>query len=127
MANRLFNQFSFGLEKMRVSLFLSFSIDGSGDPVLDVANSKGIASITKLGTAGKYRITMQDAYVKLLMVEQLPVNPVSAAVLMSVDNDDVQNKIIDIQFASLVTGTGTYLSSGESRKMVLVLRNSTAP
>jgi hypothetical protein len=127
MANRLFNQFSFGLEKMRVSLFLSFSIDGSGDPVLDVANSKGIASITKLGTAGKYRITMQDAYVKLLMVEQLPVNPVSAAVLMSLDNDDVQNKIIDIQFASLVTGTGTYLSSGESRKMVLVLRNSTAP
>ncbi len=127
MANRLFNQFSFGLEKMRVSLFLSFSIDGSGDPVLDVANSKGIASITKLGAAGKYRITMQDAYVKLLMVEQLPVNPVSAAVLMSLDNDDVQNKIIDIQFASLVTGTGTYLSSGESRKMVLVLRNSTAP
>jgi hypothetical protein len=46
---------------------------------------------------------------------------------MSLDNDDVQNKIIDIQFASLVTGTGTYLSSGESRKMVLVLRNSTAP
>jgi hypothetical protein len=127
MANRLFNQFSFGLEKMRVSLFLSFSIDGSGDPVLDVANSKGIASITKLGTAGKYRITMQDAYVKLLMIEQLPVNPVSAAVLMSLDNDDVQNKIIDIQFASLVTGGGTYLSSGESRKMVLVLRNSTAP
>jgi hypothetical protein len=70
---------------------------------------------------------MQDAYVKLLMVEQLPVNPVSAAVLMSLDNDDVQNKIIDIQFASLVTGAGTYLSSGESRKMVLVLRNSTAP
>jgi hypothetical protein len=127
MANRLFNQFSFGLEKMRVSLFLSFSIDGSGNPVLDAANSKGIASITKLGAAGKYRITMQDAYVKLLMVEQLPVNPVSAAVLMSLDNDDVQNKIIDIQFASLVTGAGTYLSSGESRKMVLVLRNSTAP
>jgi|688.fasta_scaffold04620_28 hypothetical protein len=127
MANRLFNQFSFGLEKMRVSLFLSFSIDGSGNPVLDAANSKGIESITKLGAAGKYRITMQDAYVKLLMVEQLPVNPVSAAVLMSLDNDDVQNKIIDIQFASLVTGAGTYLSSGESRKMVLVLRNSTAP
>ena len=127
MANRLFNQFSFGLEKMRVSLFLSFSIDGSGNPVLDAANSKGIASNTKLGAAGKYRITMQDAYVKLLMVEQLPVNPVSAAVLMSLDNDDVQNKIIDIQFASLVTGAGTYLSSGESRKMVLVLRNSTAP
>jgi len=127
MANRLFNQFSFGLEKMRVSLFLSFSIDGSGDPILDAANSKGIESITKLGTPGKYRITMQDAYVKLLMVEQLPVNPVSAAVLMSLDNDDVQNKIIDIQFASLATGAGTYLSSGESRKMVLVLRNSTAP
>lgn len=127
MANRLFNQFSFGLEKMRVSLFLSFSIDGGGNPVLDSANSKGIASVTKLVAAGKYRITLQDSYIRLLIAEQLPVNPVSAAILMSLDNDDVQNKIVDIQFVSYVTGAGTHLSPGESRRMVLVLRNSTAP
>jgi len=125
MANRLFNQFSFGLEKMRVSLFGEIDTDGSGNPSLVAANSKGIASIVKLGGTGLYRITLQDQYNRLLMVQQINLGP-SSAQSMDIAAQSMANKTVDVQFRD-ASGAAVNLGNGEQHLITIVLRNSTAP
>ncbi len=124
MANRLFNQFSFGLEKMRVSLFLRMTIGLTGAPTLVAADSKGIASVVRIGV-GLYRITLQDAYQKMLMMSEIRKLS-SNATQMLFNLDDVQNKIIEVAFVDS-TGAQVELGNGEEVRMSIVLRNSTAP
>jgi hypothetical protein len=124
MANRLFNQFSFGLEKMRVSLFLRMTIGLTGAPTLVVSDSKGIASVSRIGV-GLYRITLQDAYQKMLMMSEIRKLS-SNATQMLFNLDDSQNKIIEVAFVNSA-GAQVELGNGEEVRMSIVLRNSTAP
>lgn len=125
MANRLFNQFSFGLEKMRVSLFMHMTIGAVGAPTLIAGDSKGIESVTRIGV-GLYRIKLQDSYVKLLMASDLRKLS-SNAVQMLLNLDDVSaNKIMEVAFVDK-NGAQVELGNGEEVRMSIVLRNSTAP
>lgn len=65
MANRIFNQFSWGLEKYRVQLFGKVAIGSTGACTLSAANSKGITSITR-NNVGKYTIVLNDPYQKFM-------------------------------------------------------------
>lgn len=124
MANRLFNQFSFGLEKMRVSLFMRMTIGAAGAPTLVADESKGIESVARIGV-GLYRITLQDPYVKLLMMSELrKLSSNASQMLLSVEN--VNSKIIEVAFVNSA-GAQVELGNGEEVRMSIVLRNSTAP
>ena len=125
MANRLFNQFSFGLEKMRVSLFGEIVTDGSGVPSIVPSDSKGIASVIKLGGTGLYRITLQDEYVRLLMVQHINLGA-STAMVMEIAAQSMPNKTIDVRFLD-DAGAAVDLGNGEQHLISIVLRNSTAP
>ena len=124
MANRLFNQFSFGLEKMRVSLFLRMTSGAAGAPTLVASDSKGIASVQHIGV-GLYRITLQDAYQKMLMMSEIrKLSSNAAQMLFNLDNSP--NKIIEVAFVDSA-GAQVELGNGEEVRMSIVLRNSTAP
>jgi hypothetical protein len=125
MANRLFNQFSFGLEKMRVSLFGELITNGAGVPSMVASDSKGIASVIKIGGTGKYRITLQDQYNRLLMVQHMNLGPSSAA-MVEIAAQSMPNKTVDLQFRD-ASGAPVDLGNGEQHLISIVLRNSTAP
>jgi hypothetical protein len=125
MANRLFNQFSFGLEKMRVSLFGEMITNGSGVPSFVAADSKGIASVVKLGGTGLYRITLQDQYNRLLMVQHINLGA-STAQSVDIAAQSMANKTIDLRFRDSA-GAAVDLGNGEQHLISIVLRNSTAP
>lgn len=66
MANRYFrSQFRYSFQVQSVDLFGKISFGAAGAPTLNVAASKGIASVAQNGT-GDYTITLQDPYVSLL-------------------------------------------------------------
>lgn len=124
MANRLFNQFSFGLEKMRVSLFMRMDIGLVGAPTLVADDSKGIESVARIGV-GLYKITLKDPYVKLLMMQDLRKLS-SNAVQMLINADNSSSKEIEVAFVDK-DGAQVELGNGEVVRMSIVLRNSTAP
>jgi len=125
MANRLFNQFSFGLEKMRVSLFLHMTIGAAGAPTLITDESKGIASVSRIGV-GLYRITLQDQYNKFLMASNLRKLSSNAAGMLLNLESVASSKIIEVAFVD-AAGAQVELGNGEDVRMSIVLRNSTAP
>jgi hypothetical protein len=66
MANRLFTQFRYTLEKKIVDIYGKATIAATGAPTLVATKSKGVSSIARTGT-GAYTITLQDTYVDLLL------------------------------------------------------------
>jgi hypothetical protein len=79
MAGRHLTQFMYSLERMPVKLYAVATGAGAADMTLQYWNpttgalatvptggAKGIKSITYLASAGKFRITLQDAYQRLL-------------------------------------------------------------
>lgn len=71
MANRYFGEMKrLSFEKKVVDLFFKFAVGATGSPTLDVVNSKGIKSVVR-NSAGKYTITLQDAYQKLLFCQPM--------------------------------------------------------
>lgn len=125
MANRLFNQFSFGLEKMRVSLFGEMITSGAGVPSMVASDSKGIESVVKLGGVGVYRITLQDQYNRLLMVQHMNLGA-STAATVEIAAQNMSLKTIDLRFRD-AAGAAVDLGNGEQHLISIVLRNSTAP
>lgn len=131
MANRQFQQFAFGLEKIPVSLYLQATIGAAGAVTLNVANSKGIKSII-LGTTGKYTITLTDPYVKILFVDAevtnatgIPASPTMGVVASGTNVNTTTGGTIVVQFSA--AGSATNLASGDILMMNFVLGNSTAP
>jgi len=59
--NRRYNQFALALEPRVVTLYARVAIGASGAPTLNVAGSKGVASITR-NSAGLYTVVLQDRY-----------------------------------------------------------------
>ena len=130
MANRWFNQFRLQLEKQVVSLFGDVTFAGGGAPTLVVANSKGIASIVRTG-AGAYTVTLQDAYVRLLMVASCFINATAPAapglyvVSTTVGSSGSAQPVIFLQFQN-DAGAATDPGSGEEVLLQFNLSNSTA-
>lgn len=65
---------------MPVSLDMSVSIGSSGAPTIESGSGLGIQSITRL-SAGKYRLRLDDNYMKLLMVNARMQSPVGSPVV----------------------------------------------
>lgn len=131
MANRQFQQFSFGLEKIPVSLYMKAAIGTSGAITIDVANSKGVKSVV-LGTTGKYTVTLQDPYVKLISLDAVVSNatgisasPTVGIVTSGTNVNTVTGGTIVVQFSA--AGSATNMASGDTLLMNFVLGNSTAP
>jgi hypothetical protein len=127
MANRTFTQFRLALEKQPVDLFAQVAIGATGAPTLNVANSKGIASIAR-NSAGEYTITLQDAYVRLMMAQAVVLNATGISAspdLGLISADVVTAKTVVIQLSA--AGTATDLASGDVLMLQLTLSNSTAP
>jgi hypothetical protein len=134
MANRFFNQFGKTLEKEVVSLFLHATFGASGAVTLDAVNSKGIASMTKIGT-GAYRIVFGttpaslDVYYKFFGM--MPVFFKSGAApaapemyITALNHNIVGSCSIDVQFH--IGGVATNPGSGEQLYLETKLGNSSA-
>lgn len=131
MANRQFQQFSFGLEKIPVQLYMQATIGAAGAITLVSANSKGIKSVV-LGTTGKYTVTFSDPYVKVLFVDAVVQNatgisaaPTIGVVTSGTNIQTITGGTIVVQFSA--AGTATNMASGDILLMNFVLGNSTAP
>jgi hypothetical protein len=134
MANRFFNQFGKTLEKEVVSLFLHATFGASGAVTLDAVNSKGIASMTKIGT-GAYRIVFGttpkslDVYYKFFAAMATFKTGGSPAAAQDMYITDLKHNIvgscyIDVQFND--SGASTNPGSGEEVFMEIKLGNSSA-
>lgn len=136
MANRFFNQFGKTMEKEVVSLFAHATIGAAGAITLDAVNSKGIVSITKIGT-GAYRVLFgtnsasKDSYYKFFHAKAvfktsggIPAAPIMY--LVGLNYNDVTKCYIDLQFVDKVGGASTNPASGEEMYLEIVLGNSSA-
>lgn len=139
MANRRFKQFRLALEPSVVDLFLKVTFAASGVPTLvtsttlpdgQVVNaSKGITSFAQTGT-GAYTITLQDNYIRLLMLKGIYVSASSAPAAPGIYVVADGSATLNAPTITIVTtsgGTPTNPASGEAVLLQLVLSNSTAP
>lgn len=130
MANRLFNQFRLALEKQVVDLYAQMTAtDGAGAISFSVPNSKGIASIAKVTGNGRYDITLQDSYVRLLNIQAMSTSSAglrSWACLGVLSSSDVNSsKVISIQLLDFA-GAIVNPNNGEVIQFQISLSNSTA-
>ncbi len=126
MANRTFRQFRYALEAMPVDIFAQAAIGAAGAPTINVANSKGVTSIAR-NAAGKYTITLQDKYVRLMGVAAMfTVAGVAAAPVINVFSSAVSSTGVLIIQLSDAAGVAADPASGEVMNLVLTLSNSTA-
>lgn len=127
MANRLMNQFRYSLEKKVVDLFADVTFGATGAPTLVAKNSKGVKSITR-SSAGKYVITLQDSYARLLMVKHAFINATAPAspssYIVSQTVGTANPPTITVQFNA--AGTATDPASGEEALIQFVLSDSSA-
>lgn len=125
MANRRFNQFRYSLENAMCDIYAKVAIGAAGAPTLDVAKSKGVASIVR-DSAGLYTVTLSDAYVDLFMV-QATVELASgspASELAVVRAYDVSGaKTIQIGFLN-GSFAATDIANGAVLKLKFELKNS---
>jgi hypothetical protein len=76
MANRRFEQFTFGLEHYPVQLYGSFAIGATG--AVSLVRGSGIASVTRLAV-GTYQIKLEDNYYRFLNLQALFEMPVTGS------------------------------------------------
>lgn len=124
MSNRYMNQFRYSLENAVVELWGQVAIGATGAPTLSTANSKGIASISR-ASAGKYTITLVDAYTRLMSVDTMflvagiPASPDTSIFSQTISSG---GKVIVIQCS--VGGVATDPASGETMFFKMALKNS---
>jgi len=127
MANRNFSQFQLTLEKTPVSLWGRYTVGATGAPTIDIPNSKGIKSIVRNGV-GKYTITLQDTYIRLLGFNFLSVFATPAAINCFVVSESVGTlaaPTIVVQFQSSAA-INVELANGEDIRLQLELKQSSA-
>jgi hypothetical protein len=128
MANRLYTQFYMSLERVKVVLFGQAAIGAAGVATISPVNSKGIASITRGGSAGLYTIVLQDQYVRFLGIQFTPIFATTPGVLgFYVVSETVAGaaKNIVVQFLD-AAGSAADPASGTVLKWEINLSNSTA-
>lgn len=131
MANRLFQQFRWSLEKKVTDIFAFVTFGAVGAPTLVVAASKGVRSIVRNG-AGDFTVTLMDPYVRLLEIRQVFDTTVTAAAptapLLYVKAQSVgtvTGGTLRLVFNS--AGIATDPATGEKVYLQFIFSNSTAP
>jgi hypothetical protein len=127
MANRFWKRDRAGLEQGVVDLYASVAIGATGAPTLSAANSKGVASIAR-NSAGKYTLTLQDQYNRILALQtaiKLASGAPSAtsSVQAVLRSDSVSSKSVVIEFVDS-TGAAVEVVSGATLLVHLQLKNS---
>ena len=130
MANRRFNQFSGALEKGVVKLFATITTTTSG--TIGSTNAVGLTVAKVAAEAGRYRITLQDQYTRLLSVNAIVSGAADAAYTTAkglntlVRNVDVAaaTPILDIQFARTDTGADAEVEDSAVIYVEITLKNS---
>lgn len=125
--NRFYNQFYYSLEKGKCSLYGNAEIGASGATTISAVKSKGIASITRGGSAGLYTVTLQDKYVDLFMLHAsfIKSSDPGVAYVYIVSQDVAGAKTVVFQCAD-ASGAAVDPASGSTMMIELVLKTSTA-
>jgi hypothetical protein len=149
MANRLYTEFSYSLEKRQINLFAKISFGAAGAPTLqqwdprartystaNTAGSKGIKSVTRV-SAGLYTVNLLDPYNHFIQGSITFLNAAAAAAPLQFwpTTDTTCNQTgtpgsstgpsVQIQFAN-TSGTATDPGSGEAVIINLTFTDSTA-
>lgn len=119
IANRNFNRKQ-ALEKEIKEIYAQISIGAAGAPTLQ--NQYGVASVSRTG-AGDYRITLQDKYMSLKMVEGVFKSSSAQDIRVQVKAEDVDGaKTVDIY--TLTGATPTDPASGQVLLLKFDLKNT---
>lgn len=109
MANRFLQQFRYSFEKSIVDVYFKVTIGATGAPTLDAANSKGVKSIAR-NSAGKYTVTLQDTYIKLLdfdvtelLASGIPSSPNVCLVSQAVTNSAAPTVVFTMSTGGVAT------------------------
>ena len=121
MANRYFYQQQNSLEKDVTFVFATINIGATGAPTLVAAESNGVASIARTAQ-GDYRLTLSDAYNKLLAANFNLVKSTAEDITFQIKANSIGSKIVD--FFTNTGATATDPASGGVLKVMLVLKNS---
>lgn len=139
MANRFMTPVSMlTLEKNTKTVFAKITFGSTGAPTLDVVNSKGILSVTRV-SAGKYTFVfgstsnnanLLDVYVKLMAIKHVfnsgASAPAAPGMYISANAvSTVGTASITLVFNS--AGTATDPASGEIAYLQFIFGDSTAP
>lgn len=125
MANRLFTQFRYALEKKICDIYMKATIAATGAPTLVAASSKGVTSIARTGL-GAYTITLQDPYVDLLLASfhiTLASGSPAALAWKIVSYDSTVAKTYLIQFYD-GAGAAVEIANGATLKIKFELKDS---
>lgn len=130
MANRQFQQFQGSLEKGVVKLFATIVTSTSG--TISSTTATGL-TVTKVGSeAGRYRVTLDDKYTRLLAAQAIVSGAADAAYTTAkgiqaiVRNVAVSaaTPILDIQLVRTDTAADAEVEDGASIYVELTLKNS---
>ncbi len=130
MASRLYQQFQGTLEKGVVKLFATIVTSTSG--AISTTTATGL-TVAKVGSeAGRYRVTLDDKYTRLLSAQAIVVGAADAAytstagVTTLLRNVAVSaaTPVLDIQFTRTDTGADSEVIDGATIYIELTLKNS---
>jgi hypothetical protein len=121
MANRNFNRKQ-ALEKEVKEIYAKVAIGASGAPTLNVAQSLGVASISRT-SAGLYVLTLQDKYMRLMHASIEVVTPSAENIKVHVSAEAVASART-ITFRAVAAAVATDPASGDTLLISLQLKNS---
>lgn len=129
MASRMFHQGAQALDIDLVNLYASATIGASGAVSSSTAGTNGIATIART-SAGKYTITLQDAYVGFRWADVKVLagtlgDPNTAGILATLFSQDVASaKTVVFQFQNVTDGAAADPANGAVLYFNIVLKNS---
>lgn len=132
MANRLYNQFQYSLDKNVVSTFGSFTATASTGAVASGSvKGLGVSSVTKESTAGQYTIAFADKFSRFLVGNFMTITAAASnvggiqvlATLASYQSDIATNKAITIQLVDFA-GSAVNVSADTIIRFEIKWRNS---
>jgi hypothetical protein len=124
MANRNFNRKQ-ALDKEIKEIYAKVSVGASGAPTMDASRSVGVASVAR-NSAGRYTITLQDAYMHLHQLShslQFAAGaPASAQMVIRSEAVDTAKTIV-VEFLD-ASGAAVDVDSGTILRFKFDLKNS---
>ena len=130
MANRQFQQFQGTLEKGVVKLFATIVTSTSG--AISSTTATGLTVAKVAAEAGRYRVTLDDKYTRLLAAQAIVTGAADAAYTTAkgayaiVRNVAVSSAtpVLDIQFVRTDTAADAEVEDGATIYVELTLKNS---
>jgi hypothetical protein len=130
MANRQFQQFQGTLEKGVVTLYAVITTTTSG--AIGSTSAVGLSVAKVASEAGRYRITLEDKYTRLLNVSVIVSGAADAAYTAAAGvNPIIRNvavssatPILDVQLCRTDTGADAEVIDGSVIYVQIVLKNS---